>query len=152
MNFMEHPENTDGNEWSIKSLEESLKLRQIWQDSLRHESKKIRGLLQHAWYPYFALIQHKLKDLEPGFELESCIYIHDKFKLLPPSKMATERYMTTIAQLTFHWVPILSEDDEIDENFKIIVAEFDKKTETFIKKVATKFAAEVNMDIEILYE
>jgi hypothetical protein len=150
MESLNHPDNTsNSNEWSESNLQNALKLRQIWKDTLAQENEKIRNILQNAWFPYFALIRNYLKNLKDGYELESTIFVAER----PTLKLPINRIMEPYVEVTFYLLPELTDDDvEKDKEFEIIPIEFNKKQETYIKKLMLKFSEEIKMSVVLLYE
>jgi hypothetical protein len=149
----QHPENSNDG-WSRKGLTEALRLREIWQDSLKHENNRIRAMLQDAWFPYFLFIQKHMKDVEPGYELESNIYISDVNKLVAPSQIGFERATEPIIQITFYWVPEFCDEDNsnIEVEFEIRPVKLTKNQTTYITKVMDKFSATILLPVKMLYE
>jgi len=151
MNFTPHPENFN-NGWSEAQLNKALKMREIWQDSLRHENNQIRAILQHAWFPHFFAIQDFLGNSKSGYELESTIFISDKTRLVPPSQIMLKRPTETWVNVTFYWVPEITDDELNPEEFEIIPVEFSKKQEAYIYCKLREFSAEINLPVNIVYE
>jgi len=152
MNPMQHPENTN-NSFSPDRLAEALKLREIWQDSLRHENSRIRFMLQEAWFPYFVFIRKYLSNVNPNYELESNIFISDKTRLVPPSQFMEMRSTEPTISLTFYWIPQIVEDTiEEDMDFEIIPVDFNKKQEAYILKILNKFSEEIGLPVNVIYE
>ena len=147
---MKHPENTDNQyEWSEESLQTSLKLRQIWKDSLIHENDKIRAMLQNAWFPYLEIIKNYLKIIKDGYELESTVFVVDR----PILTLPVDKIIEVYAEVTFYLLPELTDDDiDEDKDFEIIPLKFNKKQETYIKKLLKKFSDEIKLPAVLIYE
>ena len=154
MEFMEHPENTDnGWSWSEDSLSKALKMRQIWQDSLKHENNRIHSILQDAWFPYLLFIKKYLKPIKPGYEIEANVFISDRPKLVLKSKPYPDRVMEPCVEIMFYWLPMITEDDvENDKEFEILQATFNKREQSYLQKVLKKFSSEIGLPSVVIYE
>jgi len=150
-NIPQHPENSsDG--WSEEKLNQALHLRQIWQDSLKHENNHIKALLQDGWWPYFLFITKYLGNSKRGYELESSVFITDKPVLVPPSQITTTRPTTPWIQISFYYVPEISDDELENSEFEILPADFNKRQEAYINKVLNEFSDEIGLPVNIVYE
>ncbi len=151
MNIQQDPENFA----SKANLDNALKLRNIWQDSLKTENAHIKAILQHEFFPYFLSITKTIGNTKKGYELESSIFISDKPILVPPSQMATTRPTKTIVQISFYYVPEINEEEDLeneDNEFDIIPAIFTSKEGTYINQILHKFSIKIGLPVTIIYE